>query len=86
MRACLPQVCKVWTPADTAEETVMVQQRGRQLQHCCVERTGQVEAPKTTWPPTASNIITSHLDSFLPLNTDGLGRESEVDIAQPRFT
>ncbi len=73
-------------PADTAEETAMVQRSGRRLQHCCVECKGQVEALKTTWPSTASDIITSRLDSFLPLDTDGLGRESEVDIAQPLFT
>ncbi len=86
MRACLPPVCKVWRLADTVEETVMVQRRGRRLQHCCVECTEQVDAPKTTRPSTASDIITSRVDSSLPLDTDGLGREREVGVAQPPFT
>ena len=63
------RACEVWTSADSAEETFMVQRRERRLQQRTVECIEQDEARRTSWSSTASVSISSRLDLVLPLVT-----------------
>ena len=48
---------------------------------------GTVRHEEHCWPSTASRLISSRLDSVLPLDSDEPGRESEADdIAQLSLT
>ena len=51
-----------------------------QIQQSAVERKqGTFRHLGRCWPSTASLLISSRLDFVLPLDLDGLGRESETD-------
>ena len=67
---------------DSAEETFMVQWRGRWLQQCPVECREQVEACKDFLVIHCTWSISWHFDLVLPLYTGDLGWESVVDGAQ----
>ena len=67
---------------DSAEETFMVQWRGRRLQQCPVECREQVEAHKDFLVIHFIWSISRHLDLVLPLDIGGLRKESEVNSAQ----
>lgn len=51
-------------------------------QHCVVERIGRGRTRRISRPSTASVSVSSHLDFVWSLDSDGFGRESEVDGAQ----
>ena len=87
-RACPPMYVKTG-PADCVDETTgLVQQAGRWTLRSVMERNQDtVRHTGHCWPSTASWLISSRLDSVLPLDPDRPGGESEADdIAQLSLT
>ena len=64
----------------------LVQRAERRTQQRVVERKEHDETRRTSWSSTASGSISGLFDLVLLIDSDGLGRESEVDDAQLLLT